>query len=48
MDDAIAADMLATAAFIAARRGYPNAFGLGPDFEQLLAQWWPQLGKQST
>jgi len=34
---AIARDMLATAAFIATHRDYPAAYGLGPQFEQLVA-----------
>lgn len=48
VDEAITVDMLATVAFIAARRGYPNAFGLGPDFERLLVQWRPQLVRPGT
>ena len=47
VDDAIAADMLATVASTAARRGYLNAFGLGPGFKWLLVQWRPRLNRPS-
>ncbi len=41
--DAIARDRLVTAAFIATLREYPAAYGLGPQFEQLVARWRPAL-----
>jgi len=41
--DAIARDRLATAAFIAKHWEYPAAYGLGPQFEQLVARWRPTL-----
>ena len=43
VDTAIAEDMLAAAAFIAAHREYPTAYGLGPEFEELVGLWRPQL-----
>ncbi len=43
VDNAIAREMLATAAFIATHREYPAAYGLGHQFEQLVARWRPAL-----
>ncbi len=40
---AIARDMLATAAFIATLREYRAAYGLRPQFEQLVTLWRPAL-----
>ena len=43
VDEAIAGDMVATVAFVAAHREYPTAYGLGPQFEELVARWRPDL-----
>jgi hypothetical protein len=43
VDRKVADDMLATAAFIARHQEYPTAYGLGPDFQALVALWRPQL-----
>lgn len=37
--------MVATAAFVAVHREYPTAYGLGPQFEQLVARWRPTLAE---
>ena len=47
VDDAIAGDMLSVAAFIAANREYPTSYGLGEEFEALVARWRPHLLDQS-
>ncbi len=41
--DAIARDRLVTAAFNAKHWEYSAAYGLGPQFEQLVALWQPAL-----
>lgn len=43
VDQATADDMLAVAALIARRHEYPTAYGLGPAFQGLIAQWRPHL-----
>ena len=43
VDDAIADDMLSVAAFIAANHEYPTSYGLGAEFEDLVARWRPHL-----
>lgn len=43
VDAAVAADMLATAAFITRHHEYPSEFGLGEDFRALVEQWRPQF-----
>ncbi|NPD70350.1 hypothetical protein HN018_28190 (plasmid) [Lichenicola cladoniae] len=43
VDDTIAHDMLAVAAFIAANHEYPTSYGLGAEFEALVVQWRPHL-----
>ena len=43
VDRAIADDMLAVAAFVAANHEYPNSYGLGAEFEALVARWRPHL-----
>lgn len=43
VDDAIAGDMLSVAAFIAANPEYPTSYGLGAEFEALVARWRPHL-----
>ena len=43
VDEAIARDMLATITFIATHREYPTAYGLGPQFVQLVTRWRPAL-----
>jgi len=45
IDDAIARDRLVTAAFIAKHWEYSAAYGLGPQFEQLVARWRPALAR---
>lgn len=45
VDEAIARDMVATAAFVAAYREYPTAFGLAPQFEALVTRWRPALAQ---
>jgi hypothetical protein len=35
--------MLATAAFIASHQEYPTAFGLGSEFQALVALWRAEL-----
>ena len=44
----IADDMLATAAFVATHREYPNSYGLKGNFETLVALWRPQLLQKTT
>jgi hypothetical protein len=43
VDKKVADDMLAAAAFIAEHNEYPTAYGLGLQFEQLVADWRPHL-----
>lgn len=43
VDDAIANDMPSVAAFIAANPEYPTSYGLGAEFEALVARWRPHL-----
>jgi hypothetical protein len=43
VDRAIADDILAVARLIATRPEYPTAYGYGPHFEQLVADWRPHL-----
>ena len=43
VDNAIAADMLLVAAFIATNHEYPDSYGLQLEFEALVARWRPQL-----
>jgi hypothetical protein len=43
VDKAVADDMLAATTFIAQHNEYPTAYGLGPQFEQLVADWRPHL-----
>lgn len=43
VDKKVADDMLAAASFIAQHNEYPTAYGLGPQFEQLVADWRPHL-----
>ena len=43
VDHAIADDMLLVAAFIARNREYPGSYGLGKEFEALVARWRPHL-----
>ncbi len=43
VDRAIADDILTVARLISLRHEYPIAYGLGPQFEQLVADWRPQL-----
>ena len=46
VDGEIADDMVAVARLVADRHEYPTAYGLGPDFEQIVADWRPELLKQ--
>ena len=48
VDKKTADDMLATAAFVATHREYPNSYGLRADFETLVALWRPQLLQKTT
>lgn len=43
LDRAIADDILAVIRLIALRHEYPTAYGLGPQFERLVADWRPAL-----
>jgi len=43
VDNAISKQMLATAAFISTHWEYPAAYGVGPQFEQLVALRRPAL-----
>jgi hypothetical protein len=43
VDRAIADDILTVARLISLRHEYPTAYGLGPQFEQLVTDWRPQL-----
>jgi len=43
VDAAIADDMIMVMRLVCLSRGYPDAFGYGDDFEQLVASWRPQL-----
>ncbi len=43
LDRAIADDILAVARLISVRHEYPTAYGYGPQFEQLVADWRPRL-----
>lgn len=43
VDRAIADDMLSVAAFISRRPAYPDTYGLGAEFEALMARWRPHL-----
>jgi hypothetical protein len=43
VDHAIAEDILTVIRLIAARHEYPTAYGYGPQFEQLAADWRPPL-----
>ena len=43
IDRAIADDILIVARLIATRHEYPTAYGDGPQCEQLVADWRPQL-----
>jgi hypothetical protein len=48
VDQTIAADLLATAAFIAGHHEYPDSYGLREDFETMVALWRPQLLQPTT
>jgi hypothetical protein len=48
VDSAIADDILAVTRLIARHHEYPTAYGLGTDFEQLVADWRPHLLAQSS
>lgn len=39
VDEAIADDMTIVFAMVARHRHYPDAYGLGPDFEQIVTIW---------
>lgn len=43
VDRAIADDILTVIGLIARRHEYPTAYGYGPQFEQLVADWRPRL-----
>ena len=43
VDRAIAQDMAQVMVLIAVRHEYPTAYGLGPDFERIVADWRPEL-----
>ena len=43
LDAAISDDILTVARLIAARHEYPTAYGLGPQFQALVAAWRPHL-----
>jgi hypothetical protein len=43
VDRGIAEDILTVAQLIALRHEYPGVYGLGPQFEQLVADWRPHL-----
>ena len=43
VDRAIADDIFSVARLISLRHEYPTAYGYGPQFEQLVADWRPQL-----
>lgn len=43
VDRAIADDILTVARLISIRHEYPNAYGYGPQFEQLVTDWRPRL-----
>ena len=43
VDTAIANDILAVMGLIARRHHYPTSYGLGPEFERLVALWRPHL-----
>jgi len=45
VDGEIADDMVAVFRLIADRHEYPTAYDLGPDFEQIVAEWRPELLK---
>ncbi|TAN44070.1 MAG: hypothetical protein EPN26_17040 [Rhodospirillales bacterium] len=45
VDGAITDDMVAVFRLIADRHEYPTAYGLGPDFEKIVAEWRPELLK---
>jgi hypothetical protein len=46
VDGEIADDMVAVFRLVADRHEYPTAYGLAPDFEQIVAEWRPELLKQ--
>ena len=48
VDQTIADDLLATAAFIAGHHEYPDSYGLREDFEALVTLWRPQLLQPTT
>jgi hypothetical protein len=43
VDRAVADDILTVARLISLRHEYPTAYGYGPQFEQLVADWRPRL-----
>jgi len=45
VDGEIADDMVAVFRLVADRHEYPTAYGLGEDFEQIVAAWRPELLK---
>jgi len=45
VDSEIADDMMTVFRLVADRREYPTAYGLGDDFEQIVAAWRPELLK---
>lgn len=45
VDGEIADDMVAVFRLIADRNEYPTAYGFGRDFEQIIAEWRPELLK---
>jgi hypothetical protein len=45
VDASIAADMVAVMRLIATHQNYPDAYGLGPAFERIVAEWRPELVK---
>lgn len=46
VDGEIADDMVTVFRLVADRHEYPTAYGLGPDFEKIVAEWRPELLKE--
>lgn len=47
LDDAICEDMRAVFGYIARARHYPDALGLGPEFEAVVRMWRPDVVDRS-
>ena len=47
VDADIVDDMVSVFQLVADQQEYPTAWGLGPDFEEIVAKWRPELSQES-